>query len=474
MRQLFSTSNFGKKALTIMVTLVACFLVALMTAKLQVLALFVSFFLVSAIVFAIAIFANPKVGFYIYLVYCFVIAGLLRNTTNLNLGPLMELLLALTWIAMLVNHANYEWKNIRNDHCILTLAWFIYNFLQILNPGASVLGWLNETRFTAFNWLVLAPLPFVLFNTKKDLNIFLIAILSFSLVAFLYGMKQLYIGVSGPEQRWLDNGADFTHIVFGKLRVFSFFTDAGQFGAQQAAMAVVAFVLALGKFTTWKRIIFGVAGACLFYGMLISGTRGALFALVVGCVFAIALSKQYKIMIIGSIVTLLFLGFLKYTKIGNSSYEIYRLRSALDPQDASLNARLMNQQRLSRALSSLPFGGGVGISGFNGSQYNKGKYLASIPPDSYWVKIWVMYGVVGLTIWFSINMYLLGKCCGVVWKLKDPRLRSKAMALTAFAGGVFFCSYGNEVMNGFPTSVILIMSWSFVLMAPSLDKIDSK
>lgn len=423
-----------------------------------------------AVVFVIWTFLKPEVAIICYFLYCFIISGLLKNVPGLPLGPLMEILLALTWLAMLVNKSKFNWQALKNDYVYIALAWFVINILELVNPaGASYLGWLNEVRFTALNWVLIAPLVFVLFNKKKDLDAFIALILGMSVLAALYGVKQLFIGVSSAEQAWLDAGADFTHIVFGKLRVFSIYTDAGQFGASQAELALVALVLALGPFKPWKKVLLFMAAGILFYGMLISGTRGALFALISAAFFAIFLNKNIKGLVIGSLMALCFLVVLKYTSIGSGTYQITRLRTALDPKDPSLNARFINQAKLKEVLSHMPFGGGVGVSGMNGTIYNSDKLLSTIPPDSYWVKVWMMYGVVGLVIWFSMNTYILGKCCGIVWNTHDDKLRVKLIALTAGTAGLFFCSYGNEVMNGFPSSMILYMSWGFVFYSPNWD-----
>ncbi|QEK51223.1 O-antigen ligase family protein [Pedobacter aquae] len=467
---LFSSDIFRIIIITLLGILLA-WLVGSLTVKMELLALVVTIALASGIVYLVLVFKEPKIAFLSYVVYCFIISGLLRNNPQLPFGPVMEALLALSWLAIIFNYPKYNWSNLNNDYCILVLVWFIINILEVLNPAdASILGWLNEIRFTALNWLLVAPIAFLLLNRRKDLNIFLAIIISMSVLATCYGLKQLWFGVSVGEQIWLDAGADLTHVLFGQLRVFSMYTDAGQFGASQAHVSLVALVLALGPFKLWKKIALGLAAGILFYGMLISGTRGALFALAAGGFFAIFLTKNFKVLILGTIMCVLFYGFLKYSTIGSGSYQINRLRTAVDPKDASLNVRFNNQKKLRLAMEDLPFGGGVGITGVNGDKYNADKYLSHIPPDSYWVKIWVMYGVVGLVVWFSIVMFILGKCCGIVWNLQDHGLRVKCIALTAGTAGLFFCSYGNEVMNGLPSSMMLYMSWSYVILAPKLDK----
>ncbi|RZK15757.1 MAG: O-antigen ligase domain-containing protein, partial [Hymenobacter sp.] len=200
-----------------------------------------------------------------------------------------------------------------------------------------------------------------------------------------------------------------------------------------------------------------------------SGTRGALFALMVGIAFALLISKNIKVLFLGGLLAGAAFGVLKYTKIGDSNYNIYRMRTALDPTDASFNVRLQNQLTLRNYLSTRPFGGGVGSIGNSGIHYNPGKYLSSVPPDSYWVKVWAMYGIVGFIIWLGIMLYILGKCCGIVWNIRDPLLRTKLIALTSGFAGILFCSYGNEVINFMPSAIVVYVSWAFIFLGPKLD-----
>lgn len=323
-------------------------------------------------------------------------------------------------------------------------------------------------RSTTLYWVLAVPLALLLFNQKRDLDLFLMLIIGLSVLGTLNGLKQLFIGLSPGEQIYLDENAK-THLLWGKLRVFSFYSDAGQFGAAQAHMALVAGILALGPFQTWKRVLLATAAGLIIVGMFISGTRGALFALMAGVAVALLISKNFKAFALGSMLALAGFGVLKYTTIGNSNYNIYRMRTGLDPNDASFQVRLLNQNKLKDYLSSRPFGGGVGTIGNSGIKYNPGKLLSTIPPDSYWVKVWAMYGVVGLTIWMSIMLYILGKCGGIAWNTRDPALKTKLIALTAGFAGSLFCSYGNEVINFMPSAMVVYLSWTFVFLGPRLD-----
>ena len=464
-------ATYKKKALFFLIALSLSVLVGGSTYQYGLLGPMAVIAMVGVGVFLIAVIHNPRLTFWVYFSYCFVLGLLSKTFANIPVGLALDAMLILAWCSILINMNSFNWKSLKNEHVLLSLLWFVISLLQVLNPyGGSVVGWFNEFRFAALSWLLIAPLVFLLFNKVADLNRFIGFILFFSCLATLYGVKQLYFGVTNGEQQWLNAGNDVTHILKGQLRVFSIYSDAGQFGASQAIVAVIAMVLAMGPFGFAKKIVFALVAVICLYGMAVSGTRGALFALVAGVFFALLLSKNFAILIVGAAFALSGLMVLKFTTIGNDSFQVQRLRSALDPKDASFNVRIENQKRIKYLLRDEPFGAGLGMSGMNGTTYNAEHPIANVQPDSYWVKVWVMYGIVGLLIWMAINCYIIGKCSGIVWKLKDPKLRVKMIALTSGTVGCFVCSYGNEIMNGMPSSVIMFMSWSFVFIAPWLDK----
>ena len=427
------------------------------------------------VAFVVMTFRSPRAGFITFISYCFVINFLARHSA-VPVGLAMEGILVTTWLATVFYYRQApDWSLVRNDLCLLTVAWVVINVLELGNPaGTSLQAWVNEVRTSALLWLLTVPLCYLLFNQRRDLNTFLYIIIAFSLVGTLYGIKQKVIGVDAMEQAWLDEGPGTTHVIWGVLRAFSTYSDAAQFGSSQAHIALICIVLALGPFSLTKRLLLAAAGLLLLYGMLISGTRGALFVLVVGVFVYLALSKQIKVFFLGCAVVLAGFYVMKYTTIGNSNQSVYRMRSALDPNDPSLQFRLNNQKTMRAYLATRPFGGGVGVMGAWGKMYNKDKFLSSIPPDSYFVKIWGQYGIVGFIIWFGIMLYILGKCAGIVWRTRDPQLRQKLLALTAGYSGILMCSYGNEIMNQMPSSMLLYVSWVLVFSGPGMDTLPLK
>jgi O-antigen ligase len=409
-----------------------------------------------------------RILLYVLIAYCFLIGIFSREIGGLPYPYFVEFLLLILLFAVIVKTPREEYNQLNNDLTYLFGFWFFISLLEGFNPGSSAMGWLSEIRFTAFYPFIVVVLGFLIVRQNKDLDVFLMLIIGLSTLAAINGIKQLYIGPSRGEQMFLNEGGFRTHILFGKLRVFSFLSDAGQFGASQAQMGVISIILALGPFKKWKRVLLAVCGSLSLYGMVISGTRGALFALVVGVFVAIILSKNVKVLLIGGLLAVSFLFVLKFTYIGNGNYQVYRLRSALNPEDPSLNLRLETQRNLREYMSSRPFGGGLGVIGYNGRVYNPDKYLSTIPPDSYYVKVWAMYGIVGFTIWLCMMLYILGKCCGIVWTIRDPSLKIKMVALTSGFAGILVCSYGNEVMNNMPSLVVIYISLVFIYRTPEL------
>ena len=426
--------------------------------------------------FVALVFLYPRIGFIFFIAYCFAVPGLSRHISGPQFGLGQEGLLILTWLGVIFHRSGrYRYRHLNNDLVWLAVVWLVITVLEIGNPERpSIVGWFYEMRSATLYWVLSVPLAFLVFSKKSDIDLFFYIIIILSLIGTFWGIKQLKIGLDGSENAWMEAGAKKTHLLFGKLRVFSYYTEAAQFGASQAHLAIMCIILATGSHKLPRKIFYAASGLLFFYGMIISGTRGAMFVLVGGGFMFLVLSKQLKILVIGSIIGLGFIGMLKYTSIGSGSAEIVRLRTSLDPNDASFQVRLSNQKILRDYLSNKPFGAGVGTLGMWGVKYNSDKFISSIPPDSLYVKIWAMYGIVGFLIWFGIMLYITGKCAGIIWKTRDPILKNKLAALLGGATGILFCSYGNEVLNQMPSSIIVYTSWVLIWLSPRWDSKELK
>ena len=162
--------------------------------------------------------------------------------------------------------------------------------------------------------------------------------------------------------------------------------------------------------------------------------------------------------------------FFKYTYIGNANYNIRRMRTAFDPNDASLQARLENQQKLKEYLASRPFGGGIGSAGNWGQRFSSETFLANTPTDSWYVSIWAEQGIVGLILHLLILFYILFKSSYIImFKIRDDWVRAQMSALAAGLFGIMAASYGNGVLGQIPTGLLVYSSMAYLFLSKKLD-----
>lgn len=420
----------------------------------------------------IIFFKYPRLTLFILLALSFFVVGLLRYV---NIGPLglsTDGLLVIVMLSLFFGGWNrLDWSPAQNYLTWLSLLWMGYSFLELGNPEmVSASAWFYAMRGVAFYQFLFIPAALILINKLKDLDLFLKIWMIMSAIAVLKGFQQLIIGPDPWEQAWLDAGGSVTHVLFGRLRVFSFYSDAGQFGAAMAHTSLVAAIIALGPGTIKKKLFFGAAAFLTLLGMFISGTRGAIAVPAMGMLLFLFLSKNFKLLLVGLLFGASIFFVLKFTYIGQSNYQINRMRTALDPQDASLQVRFENQKKLKTYLASRPMGGGIGSSGNWGLRFSPNTFLAQTPPDSWFVKIWAEMGVVGLVLHLFILFFILIKSCFIIWsKIKDEEIRFIMMALVSGFWGIMVASYGNAILGQMPTLMVLLFSWVFLKYAPELE-----
>jgi len=451
------------------------FVLAFMIAKGGIIA-GVGIILVPGVITAVSfIFKTPRVGLIFIYLLNYIVLGLVRYVKGIPLGLSIDGILIMIYLALFFKSffEKVPWKNAKNDLVVLAGVWFAYAIFQLVNPEAvSRVAWFYAMRGVAFYMLLIIPILFIVFNKQKDLDLFFKMWACLALLGSFKGIMQKHFGVDPWEQAWLDGGGELTHILFGKLRVFSFFSDAGQFGASQGQAGVVFGILALNR-EKWDKvkIFYGIVAFLGLYGMMISGTRGAIAVPIMGFALYTFLRKNIRVMILGALMGLMVLVFFKYTTIGSSNYTINRMRTAFDPNDASLQVRLENQRRLKTYMASRPFGGGIGSAGNWGQRFTPNTFLANTPTDSWYVMIWAEQGVVGLTLHLFILFYVLGKGSYLImFKLRDERLKIQMMALAGGMFGIMVASYGNGVLGQMPTGLIMYSSMAFLFLAPKLDQ----
>jgi hypothetical protein len=418
-----------------------------------------------ALFYLMVLMRQPIVGVYSLILISFFIGGINRYVPG-AFGLLIDGLLVLTLLAEFFKrfHAS-SWPYLAGNRLLwFVYAWVGYCVFELINPEArSWEAWFYAGRGITFYVLVLLWLGLEIFNQPRHLERLLKIWLGISVAGAVVAIKQIHFFLDPFEEAWLsEEAARTTHIVQGQLRAFSFYSDAGQFGAAMGHAGLVSLILALGPFSRKQRWFYGISAALCLYGLALSGTRGALFVPVAGLAMYLLLVRSFPMIIVGGLVAGLFLGMLKFTYIGQGNYQIQRMRSALDPQDASLQLRLENQAKLREYLKTRPFGGGIGTAGYWGKRFSPNSFLANLGIDSWYVKIAAETGIVGLTL----HLLMIGSWLVVffrrLWLMPPGPKQTKLQALYAGLFGIAVASYGNQILGQMPTGVIIYFSVTFL------------
>lgn len=422
-------------------------------------------------IYLYSVFANPRVGFISVLYANYFAIGLSRYIPA-PVGLAVDGLLFLTFISVIFSQFNHkvQWKNAGTDYTAFALFWFGMTVLQLVNPETiSREAWFYAMRGYALYIVLVVPLVFLIFNRPKDLDTLIMLCAWFTLLAVLKGAGQKYFGVDRWEQVWLyQPGNKSTHILFGVLRVFSFFSDAGTFGSSMGYFGVIYTVLGMHETSSkLKKYFFYIVGFAALYGMLISGTRSAIAVPLMGFAMYTILSKKITVMIsVGTIIFVIFF-ILKFTTIGQGNYDVRRMRSAFADDNASLNVRLENRRMFGEYLKTRPFGGGVGSAGNWGLRFTPGTFLAETATDGWYIQIWAEQGIVGLTFYLIMISFIAIKSSLIIFfRLKKPENIYKAIAFTSGMFGLMVSSYSASSLGQMPNTIIVFAAASLISLMP--------
>ena len=467
------SENFKRPEVIVLMVIISCFLGYIVSKGGLLVSAAISA-LVMGLVFLAAVLMSPRIGFIAVLTLNFFALGIYRYLTMVPWGLTVDIMLVITYISVFFRsfHHRLDWSRARSELTVVAFIWFGYSLFELVNPEAgSRVGWFYAVRGVSLYMLMTIPLVFVIFSKLSDLRFFLILWGVFSLLGTLKGLQQKFIGVDPFEQRWLDSGGAAQHLLFGELRIFSFYSDAGQFGASQGQAGVVFSLLALGEKNFKRRIFYAMVALAGLFGMMISGTRGALAVPFAGIVLYIILKKNVKVMAAGVLALIVIFVFFKFTYIGQGNSTIRRMRSAFDTKDASLQTRLDNQKRLKAYLASRPLGGGLGAVGGIGQKYNPGSFLSTVPSDSWYVQIWMENGIIGLILHLSLLFFILGRVSyNIMFRIRNDEIKIPTTAMAAGMFGIMAASYGNTVLGQMPTGIMLYTCMVFMYMAPQYDR----
>ncbi|MGV8139822.1 MAG: O-antigen ligase family protein [Mangrovibacterium sp.] len=415
---------------------------------------------------------NPYSAFVLFFILNYAIMGIIRYFPGLLGGIAMDALVILIFLGIFIQSLTKElrWDILRNGLIVAVSVWFIFCILTILNPLAPIQAWIIGIRRTAFYLFTVPILTCLLLDNYKKLRLILILWSVFVLLSVMKVLMQRYIGFDPGEIRWLYvEGNVKTHIIYSGIRYFSFFSDAANYGCGMAVAMVFYSILALYTKKKILRVYFIIVALSAAYGMLMSGTRVAIVIPFVGYSLFAVLTKNVKIITAGAIVVIGAFIFLNYTNYLQGNSYIRRMRTAFHPeQDASFLVRVENQRIMRAYLADKPLGVGIGTA--KAAEYSTSE-ISKIPTDSWLVMVWVETGIVGLVLYLSIIVYIIGRGIFIVmFKIKNREIQTIAGGFLSAILGLYVASYANEVVAQFPNGPIIYMGMALVFMAEHYDR----
>ena len=393
--------------------------------------------------------------------------------TSLPNEMLQIILLA---IAIIDARENPHFEKTANLMLFALVIWCGFCTLEILNDtcnlGINISSWYTGARMMAFQLLYTFLVFSIYISSPSILQRYLIVWGALALFSVFWVWKQETYGFTLAENIWMETRGRSTHILNGGtlIRYISTFGDAANYGCNAAATAAAFIIFAITTRINKLRIYFIIISVLVIWGMFQSGTRTAIFCLAAGLMLYIVLSKSVKIAVPFTIVFTLFALMLIFTDIGNGNQQIRRMRSAFNKDDASMGVREMNQEVMKKHIKDAPWGIGLGMGMDNVPANNKYRRLATIPPDSEYIFIWLRTGPIGITVFIITMLVMLGGACWIVLvKLKSKSLIGIGGGLCCAFVSIQLGGYANQVLMQFPNCLIFYGGLTIVYILPYLE-----
>lgn len=377
----------------------------------------------------------------------------------------------------LIDVKNSKFERCGNLMLLALIIWCSFCTLEVFNNtcdiGIDVGVWYTAARMMAFQ-LMYAFIVFTIYiSNPKILSKYLIIWGAFAFFAAFWTWKQVNLGLTEAENRFLHGPGSTTHLLQAGtlIRYFSIYNDAANFGIGIASTAVAFIIFGItAKIKKYKYFFLTVGGACA-WAMFPSGTRTAIACLMAGFMAYIFLSKSYKIAIPFTILFSIFAFILIFTNIGNGNQQIRRMRSAFDKNDASANTRSINQAAMKKYMVEAPWGIGMNVNYNNVPKNNKFAFMSTVPPDSEYVFIWIHTGIIGITVFLiCMGIMLIGACRIVFFTLKSSSLRGIGAGFCCAFVSQQVGGYGNQVLMQFPNGLVFFGGLTIVYVLPWIEK----
>ncbi len=391
--------------------------------------------------------------------------------TSAPIGTSLDGLLLLMISGILISQVfKRDWSFAKDPISTILLFWIYYNVFQVLNPSQeSKMAWL----FTVRSLAILNLLYFIAcyaFNSFKRIQNMLNLIVGLATFAALYGLKQEFLGFSAAEKSWIYQDPERFQLFFqwGRMRTFSLFNDAMTFGVMMAYMGLFCLIYATAPMKTLYRSLLVIAAILMFWSSIYTGTRTCFALIPLGFAFY-ALMTLRKEVIMGFGIFLA-LGTVLVIKGGNSNAVLFRVRSAFEPsEDASVQIRYFNQKRIRPYIYSHPIGFGPGSTGLWARRFTPDSFLAKFAHDSYYVRLAVELGWIGLAVYMFFLFTVLRRALYFYLRVRDPMIKTYYLCILTSLFMLAVANYPQEAIVQLPTSLISYVFFAAVVRLKDFD-----
>ncbi len=422
------------------------------------------------ILFVIACFFNPTIGFYTSLIASAFLSmpdRLFSSPVPIPLGIVIECIQYLALLSIIAKQYRKR-TNVgpfwRNPLTIMFLVLLAYYISDIFNPVQhSMFGWVifirKQVSFFAFYYMA-----YILLDSYEKIIQFLKIWLALVLFIALYGIKQQWLGMASFEMAWFQRNPEAYALDFqaGFLRKISVLSDPASFGVLCAATFIFALVYAIRTHNkkTRNKLLF-IAVACLL-GSSYSGTRSCNLMIVAGIlaygIFTLNEKRTYTIMI-GLVMTGLFVLFGPF----KNNPVVYRISTTFQGnKDASAMVRSVNRHHVQPYLQSHAMGGGIYTCGYEGNLYNQGHYLSKFPPDSGFMKILAEEGWIGLLLHLFFYYIILRIGLKGCFHSVNPKIKTLYLTITICIFSMIVGQYSQVTLSSYP--LVLFYFTSLIIL----------
>lgn len=419
---------------------------------------------------ALAIIAYPKFGIICLLVSAYFIMWFIRMQINFPLGTVLDAIQFLLIIGFfLFQKFHPDWKIFKNPITYMILLWFAYNLLQIANPFAEArMAWFYTVRSMAVVTLMYFIFSYHI-KTVEYLRLIFKIWIGLSFFAAAYAFKQEHFGFFAFEEANFNDPLIISLLfINGVWRKFSIFSDPVAFAYNMVISTVFCVTLIMGPISKRKKYILGALACFFVLTMLYSATRGAYVLLPAAFALYVVMHLTRKVIIMAVVGGVLFLALIN---MPTSNVTLYRFQSAFKPSDdASFNVRAANQKRIQPYIQTHPLGGGLGATGAWGVKFAPHSFLATLPPDSGYIRVAVELGSIGLLLFCGLLFSILRQGILNYYEIVDPELKTYCLAMTLVVFALNIACYPQEALVQFPISVFFYLFIAVINITLKLDK----